>query len=135
MTRRELNEKKNKKLRKGWSKVKGNQPERDPKYLAFVRSLNCIPCILEQHGVFGRLVLGDPMTLMFALIVRTTEQSQACHMGPHGIGQKASDYTAIPMCAKHHEQIGSSVNKLEVLGINYAALVAKLREAFEASKA
>lgn len=59
---------------------------------------------------------------------------QACHMGPHGISQKASDYTAIPMCASHHNEIGSVIQKLEAKGIDYKALVAKLREAYEAQK-
>lgn len=29
---------------------------------------------------------------------------QACHTGPHAIGQKASDYTCIPLTAEEHRQ-------------------------------
>ena len=52
------------------------KPARDPAYLRFVRSFPCSVC---KRG-----------------------RSEAAHTGPHGIGQKASDYSTIPLCHKHH---------------------------------
>jgi hypothetical protein len=50
-------------------------PERDWRYLAWIRTLPCVVC-------GGR--------------------AEAHHTGPHGRGVKASDYTAIPLCTEHH---------------------------------
>lgn len=52
------------------------KPARDPAYLRFVRSLPCSVC---KRG-----------------------RSEAAHTGPHGIGQKASDYSTISLCPQHH---------------------------------
>ena len=64
------------------------------------------------------------------VLAQQTTPTQACHMGPHGISQKASDYTAIPMCAEHHQQYGSKAPP----GIDLPMLQAKLREAYEAQR-
>lgn len=122
-TPRQLHERANKLIRKKQAKIKNKQPERDPKYLNWLHNLACVGCFIEEWKTGGIVHLG------WAVI-----GTQACHMGPHGIGQKAGDYTCIPMCAKHHEEIGSSIKKLEALGINYAELTKRLREAYEASK-
>jgi hypothetical protein len=61
-------------------------PVRDPKYLKFIRLLPCIACGKRKWGM------------------------QAMHIGPHGLGQKASDLDTLPGCpACHRElhQIGS----------------------------
>ena len=51
-------------------------PARDKSYLIWIRTLPCVCC-----GVRG---------------------AEAAHTGPRGLGQKASDYQAIPVCASHH---------------------------------
>ncbi len=42
--------------------------------------------------------------------ITTTE---AAHTGPHGIGQKSNDTTAIPLCGwAHHREGAESIHKL-----------------------
>ena len=62
-------------------------PERSPKYLALVRSQPCCVCG-SWRGV------------------------ESAHTGPHGIGQKASDYDAVPLCRKCHRTGPESLHKL-----------------------
>ncbi len=50
---------------------------RDPKFLAFIRKLCCVIC-----GSY-RLI-------------------EAAHFGAHGLGQKASDEDALPLCLRCH---------------------------------
>jgi hypothetical protein len=56
------------------------KPARDPKYLKAIRSMRCV---LDHTGECRGSV-------------------EAAHTGAHGLGQKASDYRAIPLCAEHH---------------------------------
>jgi len=37
---------------------------------------------------------------------------EASHTGPHGIGQKSPDSSAIPLCAKHHRTGNDSYHRL-----------------------
>lgn len=53
---------------------------RDPKYRAFVRSFPCAVCG-RHYGI------------------------EAAHTGPHGISQKASDLTCIPLCREDHREL------------------------------
>ncbi|HEV3332007.1 MAG TPA: hypothetical protein VG096_13540 [Bryobacteraceae bacterium] len=53
------------------------KPVRNPAYLQWIRTLPCSVC-------------------------QTTRQIEAAHTGPHGISQKSSDLSAIPLCRKHH---------------------------------
>ena len=55
------------------------RPERNPSYRSWIRLWPCLIC--------GR-------------------KAQAAHQGPHGIGQKASDYTCVPLCYEHHSEQG-----------------------------
>lgn len=126
-----------KKERKRWAGIKQQRPERNAKYLAFARTVGCVVC--AQSCI--NCDLGWPVGIAYHVASNGNRwacgqqtKSQACHMGPHGISQKASDYTAIPMCQAHHEKIGSSIKKLEAKEIHYKSLVAKLREAFEAQR-
>ena len=57
----------------------GAKPERDREYLRFIKRLPCVACA-------------------------KTWWVDACHTGPHGLGQKSSDYSAIPLCRVHHEE-------------------------------
>jgi hypothetical protein len=62
-------------------------PERNPKYRAWVRSLPCAVCEIT-FGV------------------------EACHTGPHGLQQKASDYSCIPLCIEHHRGGNAALDKI-----------------------
>jgi hypothetical protein len=83
------------------------QPVRNPGYLRWIRSLSCSVC-------------------------RTTRSVEAAHTGPHGLGQKSSDLSAIPLCARHHRTGDDSYHKLgprrftEVHQLNIRAIVARL---------
>src|SRR6476660_6388414 len=37
---------------------------------------------------------------------------EAAHTGPHGIGQKSPDSSAIPLCARHHRTGNDSYHRL-----------------------
>ena len=63
-----------------------SQPIRDAAYLRWVRTLPCACC--------------------------NRRASEAAHMGPHGLGQKSSDLSAIPLCRVHHRTGKDSYHKL-----------------------
>ena len=83
------------------------KPVRNPAYLRWVRSLPCLVC-------------------------RTTRDVEAAHTGAHGISQKSSDLSAIPLCGKHHRTGDDSYHRLgprrfaEVHGLNIRAIVGRL---------
>jgi len=64
------------------------KPVRDPVYLKWIRSLPCIEC-------------------------KSRRQVEAAHTGPHGMSQKASDYSAIPLCRKHHQEFDAGPRHFE----------------------
>jgi len=80
---------------------------RNPRYLQWIRTLPCSVC-------------------------RTTRWVEAAHTGPHGLGQKSSDLSAIPLCVKHHRAGNDSYHRLgprkfgEVHQLNVRAIVARL---------
>jgi hypothetical protein len=83
------------------------KPVRNPGYLRWIRTLPCSVC-------------------------GTTRQIEAAHTGPHGISQKSSDLSAIPLCRKHHRTGDDSYHSLgprrfaEVHSLNIRAIVARL---------
>ena len=83
------------------------KPIRNLGYLKWIRTLPCAVC-------------------------RTTRGVEAAHTGPHGLGQKSSDLSAIPLCARHHRTGPDSYHKLgprkfaEVHRLNLPAIVARL---------
>src|SRR5579863_7869046 len=83
------------------------KPVRNPEYLQWIRTLPCTVC-------------------------RTTRAIEAAHTGPHGLGQKSSDWSAIPLCARHHRTGRDSYHKLgprkfsEVHHLNITSIVARL---------
>jgi len=85
------------------------KPARNPEYLKWIRTLPCAVC-RTQRGV------------------------EAAHTGPHGLGQKSSDLSAIPLCAQHHRTGPNSYHKLgprkfaEAHQFNIAVVVARLSE-------
>jgi hypothetical protein len=85
------------------------KPVRNPGYLRWIRSLPCAVC-------------------------RTTYAVEAAHTGPHGLGQKSSDLSAIPLCGKHHRTADDSYHRLgprrfaEAHQLDIRAIVARLSE-------
>jgi hypothetical protein len=83
------------------------KPARNPGYLRWIRTLPCAVC-------------------------RTARTVEAAHTGPHGLGQKSSDWSAIPLCARHHRTGDDSYHRLgprrfaEVHQLNIRAIVARL---------
>lgn len=60
---------------------------RDPLYLAWITTQQCLVCELQHRPQFGR--------------------TYAHHAGHRGLSQRAPDRTAIPLCWRHHDR-GSS---------------------------
>ena len=83
------------------------KPVRNPGYLQWIRTLPCSVC-------------------------RTTRAVEAAHTGPHGLSQKSSDRSAIPLCARHHRTGNDSYHRLgpqqfaETHQLNIPAVVARL---------
>ena len=83
------------------------KPARNPGYLRWIRTLPCSVC-------------------------RTTRTVEAAHTGRHGLNQKSSDLSAIPLCVRHHRIGDDSYHKLgprkfaEVHQLNIRAIVARL---------
>lgn len=83
------------------------KPVRNPEYLKWIRTLPCAVC-------------------------RVTRGVEAAHTGPHGLGQKSSDLSAIPLCARHHRTGPDSYHTLgprkfaEAHRLNVPAIVARL---------
>ena len=63
------------------------KPCRNPQYLAWIRTLPCLVCG-SRAGV------------------------EASHTGPHGLGQKSSDLSAVPLCYRHHRTSHDSYHKM-----------------------
>lgn len=63
------------------------KPQRNPRYLAWIRTQSCCVC-------------------------GATRGIEASHTGPHGLGQKSPDSSAIPLCAKHHRTGPDSYHRL-----------------------
>ena len=89
-----------------------NKPVRDADYLRFIRTLPCA-CCDSRRGV------------------------ESSHMGPHGMGQKSSDLSAIPLCRWHHRTGPGSYHKLgpvafaETHGLDVSRLIVRLNTAYE----
>jgi hypothetical protein len=83
------------------------KPARHPEYLQWIRTLPCSVC-------------------------QTTRAVEAAHTGPHGLSQKSSDLSAIPLCVWHHRAGDDSYHKLgprkfaEVHQLNIRAIVDRL---------
>lgn len=88
------------------------KPTRDPGYLRFIRTLPCA-CCDSRRGI------------------------EAAHQGPHGMGQRSSDISAIPLCQKHHRTGSDSYHNLgpvafsEVHQLDVTALILRLNAAYE----
>ena len=89
-----------------------SKPVRDAGYLRFIRTLPCA-CCDSRRGV------------------------EASHMGSHGMGQKASDLSAIPLCQLHHRTGPQAYHKLgpvafsEVHQLDVSRLIVRMNAAYE----
>jgi len=83
------------------------KPVLSPKYLAWIRTQPCLVC-----GSIRRI--------------------EAAHTGPHGLGQKSPDTSAVPLCAAHHRTAKDSYHRLgprrfaEIHNLDLAAIVRRL---------
>lgn len=84
------------------------RPVRSESYKAFVRSFPCIRC-----GTVRRL-------------------RDAAHIGPHGIGQKASDLDTVPACRICHRELHRLGRvKFEMLhGLDFAQAIEALQHMY-----
>jgi len=76
-------------------------PDRSPDYLAWIRTLECVVC---------------------ARVSRESTAMEAAHtnvLGPRGMGQKTTDFSAIPLCAAHHRQNLDSYHLLGEQGFSH----------------
>ena len=89
------------------TKLRTAPPERNWRYLAWIRTLPCLVCGAKR-GI------------------------EASHTGPHGLGQKSPDFSAIPLCTRHHRTGRDSYHKLgprkfaELHNLDIPAIVLKL---------
>jgi hypothetical protein len=85
------------------------RPVRNSRYLAWIRTLPCLVCG-ARRGI------------------------EAAHTGPHGLGQKSPDTSAIPLCTKHHRTGNDSYHKLgqrkfvELHNLDISAVVSRLNQ-------
>jgi hypothetical protein len=69
-------------------------PDRSSDYLAWIRTLGCVVC----SRVSGESIL--------------IEAAHTNALGAKGMGQKTSDFSAIPLCAWHHREARNSYHRL-----------------------
>src|ERR1022692_4870906 len=69
-------------------------PERSPDYLAWIRTLRCAVCAKVTGG---------------ATVI---EAAHTNVLGARGMGQKTSDFSAIPLCGGHHRETLDSYHRL-----------------------
>ncbi len=105
-------------------RVKGNQPDRDPLYLEWIRLQ---PCLVFQTT--GTCHCRDLSVPFFLRVI------EAAHTGPHGFGQKASDYDTIPLCRWTHQEAKDAQGKdrdwFEKHGLDREKILAELRARYE----
>ena len=83
-----------------------SKPVRDPDYRRWVKSLPCAAC--------GRSWGIDP-----------------AHTGPHGMSQKSSDLTCIPLCRRDHNAFDAAPQDFaSEHGIDIPALIQRLNRAY-----
>jgi hypothetical protein len=91
------------------NKLRMPRPVRNARYLAWIRTLPCLICG-ARRGI------------------------EASHTGPHGLGQKSPDLSAIPLCTRHHRTGKDSYHKLgprkfaELHNLDIPAIVDRLNQ-------
>ena len=76
-------------------------PERSAEYLAWIRTLGCVVCLR---------VSGGPTVI---------EAAHTNALGRRGMGQKTSDFSAIPLCPGHHRVNLDSYHRLGEKGFSH----------------
>jgi hypothetical protein len=80
----------------------------DPKYLAWIRTLPCVVCnVLADNSDFSWRIWSR---LVYNRLQRSP--TEAAHSGPHGLGQKADDRQALPLCMMCHREGPNSYHRL-----------------------
>ena len=69
-------------------------PDRSSAYLAWIRSLRCAVCLRAPSEYFR------------------IEAAHTSVLGPRGLGQRSSDFSAIPLCYEHHQGNRNSYHRL-----------------------
>ena len=69
-------------------------PDRCPDYLAWIRTLGCVACSRVSGGT------------------TVVEAAHTNVLGPRGMAQKSSDFSARPLCAGHHREYSDSYHCL-----------------------
>ena len=69
-------------------------PDRNAEYLAWIRTLGCVIC---SQVCDGSTVI---------------EAAHTNALGPRGMSQKTSDFSAIPLCSCHHRESPGSYHRL-----------------------
>ena len=93
-------------------------PERSPEYLAWIRTLGCVVCSRVSGGS------------------TVVEAAHTNVFGSRGLGQKTTDFSAIPLCAAHHRENLDSYHRLgekmflRTHAIDMRELVRALRDRF-----
>ena len=93
-------------------------PQRCPEYLAWIRTLSCAVCSR----------VGGGSTVI--------EAAHTNALGPRGMSQKTTDFSAIPLCSAHHREDTDSYHQLGEEGfarehrLDLAELVLALNDRF-----
>jgi hypothetical protein len=77
-------------------------PDRSPDYLAWIRTLGCVICSTVSGGVTA------------------IEAAHTNALGARGMGQKTTDFSAIPLCSGHHREYPDSYHRLGEQGFSRA---------------
>jgi hypothetical protein len=94
------------------------------------------PMGIRSTGIYhGAKPVRDPRYLRWikrqASVVSGLGPCDACHSGPHAIGQKASDLTAIPLTRREHERFDADPKGFAKLhGLDIPALIAGFNQAY-----
>ena len=87
-----------------------SKPVRDAEYRRFIKRLPCAACL-------------------------RTWWVDACHSGPHALGQKSSDRDCIPLCRAHHAEFDQCQWKFaERHGLDIPALIRRFNEFYDRLK-
>src|SRR5690242_478972 len=94
LTRRQLNERREKLARAKRAKIAGRKPARDAKYLAWIRSLPCYLCeviakrLAASCGVAVEKTMLTPWKVNYPWIPSQKSPTEAAHVGERGLRQK-----------------------------------------------
>ena len=111
---------------------------RDPKYLAWIRTLPCVCC---YRALFvGSMAFADFWMSYWYGGMWPRQPSEAGHTGPHGLSQKSHDRSAIPLCGEHHRTGKASYERLGkkfwvFWGLDRIELTKELVARYEAERA